>query len=168
MMANNLLKDLQKIFKEVDHENIRLWCETLGAVEIYDTPEHCEILATECVEQIENQATTAKDTLGSVELANPTIVAGTVKQSVDELALTRREQVLDALQTVASTVAEEQKVDVLLKTNAAANPSIVEAIQQRYWPQTGAIPMIFAVFSRKNDYYGLGSQGTDTSSSSNW
>jgi hypothetical protein len=124
----------------------------------YDSPEKVEILAEEGFSEIENQAEASRNILAA-EIENPTVgslVSKTLKQSVDELVLTKQEQILDALKIAASTISEEQKVDVLSKTNDAANPSIVTAIQQCYAPQPGAIPMLFGVFSRKNDGYGLG------------
>jgi predicted ABC-class ATPase len=72
------------------------------------------------------------------------------------LVLAEQELALEALQTAASTQIEEQKVATLSKTNDAANQSIITAIKQCYSPQSAAIPMLFAVFSRKNDGYGQG------------
>jgi hypothetical protein len=159
-MANNLLQILQQFFKEVSHENIRLWCEALDLIEIYNTTERSEIIGEKGIEQIENQATSARSAMADVELEEPTIMAGTVKQSVDELVLTKQDQAVDAMQTAAATISEKIKVMNLSTINE--NNSLFDSIRNNV--QIGAIPMIFAVFSRKNDYYGLGSQGTDTSS----
>jgi hypothetical protein len=69
--------------------------------------------------------------------------------------LTRENNALEALQAVASTSNEKQKVEVLSELNK--NDSLIKAIHNDI--QTGAIPILFAVFSRKNDYYGLGGMG---------
>jgi hypothetical protein len=155
-MSSVMIKDLRKLFKEATGENVHLWCESLSAIMRYDSPECGEAIATEGFAEIENQANVARGTLGTVELEAPAVVVRTLKQSIDELVLTKQEQVFDALETAASTKIEEQKVDTLSKVNNAANPSIVGAIKQCYAPQPGAIPMLFAIFSRKNDGYGQG------------
>jgi hypothetical protein len=124
----------------------------------YDSPECTEILAEEGFSEIENQTTVSRNMLAA-GVENPSVgplVVQTLKQSVDELVLTKQDEVLDALQFAAATTSEEQKVDTLSMLNDAATPSIVTAIQQCYAPQPGAIPMLFAVFARKNDGYGLG------------
>jgi hypothetical protein len=155
-MSSAMIKDLRKLFKEATGENVHLWCESLSAIMRYDSPECGENLAAEGFAEIENQAEAARGSLVPVELEAPAVVVGTLKQSVDELVLAKQELALEALQTAASTTSEEQKIDTLSKVNDAANPSIITAIKQCYAPQPGAIPMLFAVFSRKNDGYGQG------------
>jgi hypothetical protein len=159
-MSSVMIKDLRKLFKEATGENVHLWCESLSAVMRYDSPECSENLATEGFAEIEAQTNESKNML-AIGFENPTVlvrtlVSKTLKQSVDELVLTKQEFALEALQTAASTDDEEQKVDAISRVNGVANPSIVNAVKQRYAPQSGAIPMLFAVFSRKNDGYGLG------------
>jgi hypothetical protein len=153
-----MIKTLQKFFDEVTHENIRLWCDAVDAIDLYDTFEKCDAVGEEGYTRIETQTATARDSLHSIKIDEPAIVAGTVKQSVDELVLTRQTQVWDALQAAASTANEETKVANLTQINGT--DSLFDAIRSNV--QVDAIPMIFAVFSRKNDYYGLGSHGTDT------
>jgi hypothetical protein len=155
-MSSKMVKELRKLFKETTGENVHLWCESLSAIMRYDSPECSETLAEDGVLEIENQAEAARDALVPVELEAPAVVVGTLKQSVDELVLAKQELALEALQTTASMAEEEQKIDTLSKTNDTANPSIITAINQRYAPQPAAIPMLFAVFSRKNDGYGQG------------
>jgi hypothetical protein len=155
-----MIKDLRKLFKEATGENVHLWCESLSAIMRYDSPECGEAIATEGFAEIEAQTNESKNML-AIEFENPTVlvrtlVSKTLKQSVDELVLAEQELALEALQTAASTVDEEQKVDTISKLNSTANPSIVESIKQCYSPQSAAIPMLFAVFSRKNDGYGQG------------
>jgi regulator of PEP synthase PpsR (kinase-PPPase family) len=157
-MSSAMIKDLRKLFKEASGENIHLWCESLSAIMRYDSPECTEILAEEGFSEIENQATVSRNLLAA-GVENPSVgplVVQTLKQSVDELVLTKQYEVLDVLQFATSIISEEQKVEKLSKLNDAATPSIVAAIQQRYAPQPGAIPMLFAVFARKNDGYGQG------------
>jgi hypothetical protein len=161
-MTSKMIKELLRFFRdtfnvEVDHENqfngnIQLWGEALAAVLRYDSPDCAEILAEEGIAQIENQTEASKDVLSVVDLESPTIVARTVKQSVDELVLTKQTQVLNALQTTASTENEAAKVMNLATINKS--DSLFDSIRNNVEP--GAIPMIFAVFSRKNDGYGLG------------
>jgi hypothetical protein len=155
-MSSTMIKDLRKLFKEATGENVHLWCESLSAIMRYDSPECGENLAEEGVAEIEAQTNESKNKFAVVELEGPAVVVGTLKQSVDELVLAKQELALEALQTAASTQIEEQKVDMLSQTNNAANPSIIAAIKQCYAPQPGAIPILFAVISRKNDGYGLG------------
>jgi hypothetical protein len=151
-MSSKMIKELRQFFKEATNENVLLWGEALSAVMRYDSPDCGETLAAEGIEQIENQTSEFKNTLGSVELASPTIVVGTVKQSVDELVLTKQEAVLEALQTAASTANEKMKILNLTEINK--NDSLFDSIRNNVQPD--AIPMLFAVFSRKNDGYGLG------------
>jgi hypothetical protein len=155
-----MIKNLRKLFKEATGENVHLWCESLSAIMRYDSPECGEILATEGFAEIEAQTNESKNML-AIGFENSTVlvrtlVSKTLKQSVDELVLAEQELALEALQTAASTADEEQKINTLFQTNDAANPSIITAIQQCYAPQSDAIPMLFAVFSRKNDGYGQG------------
>jgi hypothetical protein len=159
-MSSATIKDLRKLFKEATGENVHLWCESLSAIMRYDSPECGENLATEGFVEIEAQTNESKNML-AIGFEDPTLlvrtlVSTTLKQSVDELVLAEQELALEALQTAASTQIEEQKVDMLSQTNNAANPSIIAAIKQCYAPQPGAIPILFAVISRKNDGYGLG------------
>jgi hypothetical protein len=159
-MSSVMIKDLRKLFKEATGENVHLWCESLSAVMRYDSPECSENLATEGFVEIEAQTNESKNML-AIGFENPTIlvrtlVSKTLKQSVDELVLAEQEMAFEALQTAASTQVEEQKVATLSKTNDTANPSIITAIKQCYATQPGSVPMLFAVFSRKNDGYGQG------------
>jgi hypothetical protein len=151
-----MIKDLRRLFKDTTGENVHLWCESLSAIMRYDSPEYTEVIAEEGIAKIENQAESAKNILVAENPIVGQLVSKTLKQSVDELILTKQGQVLDEFQTAASTQIEEQKVETLSKLNDAASPSIVAAIQQSYAPKLGAIPMLFGVFSRKNDGYGLG------------
>jgi hypothetical protein len=79
---------------------------------------------------------------------------------VDARVAAVQNEAFDELQTGASIDKEEEKVENVIVINTTIDDSIVKTIQSRI--QDGAIPMLFAVFSRKNDYYGLGTQGTDT------
>jgi hypothetical protein len=155
-MSSKMIKDLRKLFKETTGENVHLWCESLSAVMRYDSLECGEALAAEGFTEIENQTEIARDTLGTIELETSAMVVRTLKQSVDELVLAEQEQALEALQTATSTQIEEQKVNAISNVNDVSNPSIVGAIKQCYAPQPSAIPMLFAVFARKNDGYGQG------------
>jgi hypothetical protein len=161
-MSSKMIKELRKFFKdtlnvEADHENpfngsIQLWCESLAAVLRYDSPDCGEVLAEEGMAQIEKQTEASKNSLANVDWENPTIVTGTVKQFVEELVLTKQEQVLNAMQTAAITSDAAAKVLNLAAINE--NDSLFDSIRNNVQP--GAIPMIFAVFSRKNDGYGVG------------
>lgn len=151
-MNNKIIKELHKFFRELKSEDAALWCDALNSVSRFDSPENSEAMAEDGYAQIENQTEISRNSLDSVELDTPTIVAGTIKQSVDELVLTKQSQVLDALQTAASTANEQTKVANLEDLNNAG--SLFDSIRNTVQP--GAISMIFAVFSRKNDGYGLG------------
>jgi hypothetical protein len=78
-----------------------------------------------------------------------------LKSSVMKEVLVTRNNVLESLQTAASTASEEQKIEILSELNKSN--SLIRSIHNSI--QAEAIPMIFAVFSRKNDYYGLGGMG---------
>jgi hypothetical protein len=147
-----LVKELQKFFKEVTHENSKIWLSALDLVSRYDSPDLCETLGTDGLARIEEQADSSGATLDSVQLENPTIVAKTLAQHVEPLVAAKQEKVLEAMKTAASTADEEMKVACLASLNE--NDSVSLAIKNTTQP--GAIPMFFAVFSRKNDGYGLG------------
>lgn len=80
------------------------------------------------------------------------ISAVDLHSSVTKKSLATQNDALNALQTAASTEAEEQKVAILSDINK--NDSLTKTIHDKI--QISAVPMLFAVFSRKNDAYGLG------------
>lgn len=154
-MSSKMIKELRRFFKEATGENIRLWCESLSAIARYDSPECSEILAEEGFSEIEKQASEARKALVSVELENPSLGSETLGQRVAALVEEKQNEVFDTFQTAASSEEEEMKVMVLKSLNEA--DSVFDLIHNNI--QTGAIPMLFAVFSRKNDGYGLGTLG---------
>jgi hypothetical protein len=83
------------------------------------------------------------------------IATTSLKSSVTKEILATENEVLETLQNAASVASEEQKVKIL--SNLNENNSLIKAINNNV--QSGAIPMIFAVFSRRNDGYGIGSMG---------
>jgi hypothetical protein len=151
-MSSKMIKELRKFFKEVTSENVRLWCESLSAVMRYDSPECGEILGSEGLAEIEKQASDSRQTLAVVQVETPQILVKTLNQHTESLILDKQQNILNALQTAASTDNDIAKVKKLSSLNE--NDSIVLTIKNTV--ETGAIPMLFAVFSRKNDGYGLG------------
>jgi hypothetical protein len=156
-----MAKDLQKYFQEINNENIQLWCEILDFIEVYDSPEMCVEIGQESFQNIHNQASQARETLEitAIEISEMESAAQKLREIVEERIANAQTEVLKSLENQASTIVEEGKVEQLATLNKESEPSIFQTIQRKNKIKEQAIPMIFAVLSRRNDYYGLGTMG---------
>jgi hypothetical protein len=158
-----MITDLQKFFKNLTYENIRIWCEALDALEPYYTTEKVADIGEYGIKAIKEQIELSLNAITKTEIKNLFVknAVEELKANIENRIIETREQALDALKILGNTELIEGKVKQLSNINKETS-SILSSINNK---TDNAIPMIFAVFSRKNDYYGLGSQGTDTSDS---
>ncbi|GHS94460.1 hypothetical protein AGMMS49949_08310 [Alphaproteobacteria bacterium] len=154
-------RTLQKFFKEISYETVPLWCDVLDAVERTDSLENCETLGADGCLQITNQANTSQSVLVAVGVETPKMenAAEKLRQTVETQILEKQTQALDDLQTQAFIGLEEAKVGTFSKINQETELSLFSTLQKQNKIQKNSLPMLFAVLSRENDFYGLGTNG---------
>lgn len=156
------LARLQEAYHDLAPTEVLDWVTAVAAVDAYDTPQEKAELAEQAKAALVDQAE------ASAHALNPDLppfviegVAGKVQAAVDSRLQAAQEAALSDLDAAASTQAAENRLRALHTLNDQAGGSLA-ATTHRPAVSEDACPFVLAVLSRKNDYYGLGSIGSDT------
>lgn len=153
---------LQEAFQNLAPGEVLDWVTAVAAVDAYDTPQEKAELAEQAKAALVDQATMSAEVLAP-DLPPFVIegVAGEVQAAVDSRVHAAQAAALSDLDAAASTQAAENRLRALQTLNNQAGGSLAAITRCPAVPEN-ACPFVLAVLSRKNDYYGLGSIGSDT------
>jgi microsomal dipeptidase-like Zn-dependent dipeptidase len=158
-----MIKNLQKFYKELTYEQLPLFCEALDALEAFDSIEKVREMGALATQEINGNINNYKTQVLSFSIKIPAPKTLSLIADIEERTKNTQLNLLSEMANAASIKQEFDKLTCLKEINVISNFGLTWGIHD---PARESIPMIFAVFSRKNDYYGLGSQGTDTTDDS--
>lgn len=161
--SKDRLMVLQKAFQNLAPAEVLDWVTAVAAVDAYDTPQEKAELAEHAKAALVDQAADSAAALHA-DFPSYTLkeIAGEVQAAVDSRVQAAQADALEDLGMAASIQAAENRLHTLQTLNDQAGGSLA-AITRCPAVLEDACPFLLAVLSRKNDYYGLGSIGSDTS-----
>lgn len=163
----NRLKALQNHYQNLTSEEVLKWITAVEAMDTYDSPQKKEKIGQQSKQNIRFHAASSKAALenGSLNFEGTwPHFAEQLRKAVDDRLTQDRDKVLEDFDKAASLENERKHILFLKTLNDQTTGSLTSMTSEGFSVLLTSFPFLFAILSRKNDYYGLGSMGTDTSS----
>jgi tetrahydromethanopterin S-methyltransferase subunit B len=159
-----LLKTLQTIRKLLqgnEYSQAHAIAQKLGYKK--DSVENAVDITENLVEELHQHAAILMTSIQPQTLTTVVIEGVSLGNDIDAMVASRQNEAYIAMNEAASLLEVQSKINIINEINAsvidAIEPSLTSLIHDTNRNGIDSIPMIFAVFSRKNDYYGLGNMG---------
>ncbi|GHS94449.1 hypothetical protein AGMMS49949_08290 [Alphaproteobacteria bacterium] len=149
------LQKLQEILKNKDFSEKHALVQKMGFKK--DSVEVALDLGEIGTQKLESQAEEYESACEPPALASLELASVSLRSTLEARLWKTQNQAYEALQMQASVDEDERKVEILSTLNHEAESSLSQTLHTKVQPNS--IPMLFAVLSRKNDAYGLGSMG---------
>lgn len=162
----NRLHALQNAFQNLTPDEVLAWITAVEANDTYDSPQDKTDVAMQAEDAIMHQAEESAQMLTQEPYWNTTFpsFANQLREAVDAQIQNAQTAALQDLDFAADLQPAENHVSVLKTLNDQTTGSLTQMTSESFAISPESCPFLLAVISRKNDYYGLGSMGTDTSS----
>jgi predicted RNA-binding protein Jag len=148
-----MIKQLQQFYKDLTYEQIPLFCETLVALETFDNTANCVAIGATGLAEIAAFADEKRGQVDAVEVEVPHLEIKTITETLQDRVFDYTNQMSDEIEHAASLQNVYDGLQEVVEACTVANPGLL-------WGLHGyvqdSVPLLFAVFSRRNDYYGSG------------